>query len=164
MRTKAEELKHNQEAQASTIAELALKATIYAQARKIEDKLEAVLVKLDLSQAQALGELAVEAVELQGKLERCYLDTPASQVKLEALQALLAQVEALEANQAELELVRAQARSQADTLLGLELFLQALGMKEAWLARKASFTPYDRSPQAQAQFLTELYLSKPKSL
>ena len=116
MRTKAEELKHNQEAQASTIAELALKATIYAQARKIEDKLEAVLVKLDLSQAQALGELAVEAVELQGKLERCYLDTPASQVKLEALQALLAQVEALEAN------------------------------------------------QAQAQFLIELYLSKPKSL
>ena len=103
MRTKAEELKHNQEAQASTIAELALKATIYAQARKIEDKLEAVLVKLDLSQAQALGELAVEAVELQGKLERCYLDTPASQVKLEALQALLAQVEAIEANQAELE-------------------------------------------------------------
>ena len=103
MRTKAEELKHNQEAQASTIAELALKATIYAQARKIEDKLEAVLVKLDLSQAQALGELAVEAVELQGKLERYYLDTPASQVKLEALQALLAQVEAIEANQAELE-------------------------------------------------------------
>lgn len=129
MRSQAEELKHNQEAQASTIAKLALKATISSLTCKIESKLHSLQVKLDLRQAQALGELYVEGEELAGKLERYFYSTPTTQVKLEALQALLAQVEALQAREAELaqEEQAEPQEEQAELDLG-----EALGKAEAY--------------------------------